>query len=1010
MELGYYRLVKPFIDDEGKQDERWEVGELWYLSQVQGDTVSIIQGGSSWTMDIDEFADHFEYAPEGLQERQQQMLDLMTGMHSIGARQDNLIAASQTPKLLGDDTKPRPEPKAVAPSDSTAIARMAGRDPAVAAHNLKKVKTGLAYTKRGIAKRQGELQAMIREQELILRSKTEMLAKQIEMAEEAIYIINAYLGTDEEIVQIRKGKPAPANAKISIRQLVLFMDEESAAAADWAEKGGMDFKNVKEFDQWVLADPKHLRQVLPEEKGVVAIKPRRNDKFYDDNPFVNSELNRQNKCLYILIRNGDQLFRIYTRLWLEDVLLPRKDEFQEFFYERRYDHKQGEYVTEPLVTGSRQYMEAMEKAQKKHRRFYTVLILLQGLLDRTKVFHPLPTDQQINVCNLAEASKFVTLIYDAENLLGDNRPDFDDWLADVNGRLEVGCRIIGTFRSHYYYDRSESRKHPASAAHPDDMVLHALEKKVGDEEYQFLYSRKGETVYSGWGDYRGHEAVRRASFRVYTSDKFILNFDAATVPDMEYYINSRLNRHNYEYMIPLMKVAIKLKKQEKRQEAPFRQLLIGEIAKAHDVSHAEAERQIDTLIDWWKFKVKMHRALTSEDAKALRMIVKEFGRRREIAADSEERSDMHEQVCTELRRDQANTLAVFYRNDNEYTVYRWYNQTNLFVLEQLWKLKSDGRLDLADQKPWTTVDKRHQSWKMLWAHDRWAGWQIGARPQDHLTDPEIEAAKEYILADLKSDTEWHSGWDRAHKAKRQKRWLAPLAMMFDEKERIWLYYIRWHAHISKNICTEGAKEIEYGRCQVVWERKDGQITFRHSDSSGVCFHIDNPPWQKGYNGALMEGKNPVRILVLYEDNITAAREETRQVREVKKQQRRLEAPLHHVCRQAQKALLDIWYEEQHKKFLDQYVDEDDELWGDFKEDLKPPSSEYWPSWIDSAAGYLLERGVDIDGWTIERLVKESKKHGFEMTDRAQEQYEVVKGLVIEYKLEEDDGEEEEEED
>lgn len=279
MELGYYRLLTPITEEENYQLKDEEPGGLYYVSSFHGDEVHMIQGEWSGTIALELLLDHFEYAPEGIQERQMEMVELMGNLHSAGVRQDNLLASSQTTRLLTDGTKPA---QPVQMSDATGIATTKTSDPVLAAHNLKKIKTAFAFSKKAIAKRSSDLQKMIREQELILREKTAALSKQIERAEEAIWMINAYLGKDEEIVQIKKGKPAPADTKICVRQLVLFMDEESAVADDKAKRGGIDFTNIEEFDAWVK-EPAHLHQILPEEKGVIAIKPRRSDKHYDDN-------------------------------------------------------------------------------------------------------------------------------------------------------------------------------------------------------------------------------------------------------------------------------------------------------------------------------------------------------------------------------------------------------------------------------------------------------------------------------------------------------------------------------------------------------------------------------------------------------------------------------------------------------------------------------------------------------------------------------------------------------
>ncbi len=91
----------------------------------------------------------------------------------------------------------------------------------------------------------------------------------VKKLEEVIWTLNLYLGTGEEIIQLRMGEAASADLPLTIRQLVLFMDEECALES---EKQGIDAYSMEQFDEWLLADSKSLDQVLPEKKGILALE------------------------------------------------------------------------------------------------------------------------------------------------------------------------------------------------------------------------------------------------------------------------------------------------------------------------------------------------------------------------------------------------------------------------------------------------------------------------------------------------------------------------------------------------------------------------------------------------------------------------------------------------------------------------------------------------------------------------------------------------------------------
>ena len=114
-----------------------------------------------------------------------------------------------------------------------------------------------------------------------------------------------YVGLKESVKHIKEGKPAPADTPITIRQLLLYMDEETLF--DY-KSGGMDFKSLDHFDKWVVK-AKNLNRILPEQRGVVAMQIRRGEKDYGE---ANSLLeawnqyldNAANKWTYLLIRNS----------------------------------------------------------------------------------------------------------------------------------------------------------------------------------------------------------------------------------------------------------------------------------------------------------------------------------------------------------------------------------------------------------------------------------------------------------------------------------------------------------------------------------------------------------------------------------------------------------------------------------------------------------------------------------------------------------------------------------
>jgi hypothetical protein len=77
------------------------------------------------------------------------------------------------------------------------------------------------------------------------------------------------------------------------------------------------------------------------------------------------------------------------------------------------------------------------------------------------------------------------------------------------------------------------------------------------------------------------------------------------------------------------------------------------------------------------------------------------------------------------------------------------------------------------------------------------------------------------------------------------------------------------------------------------------------------------------------------------------------------------------------------------------------LWEDHKEDLSVPH-DLWPRWIETVIGYVIERGIDINGWTINKLHHHANQYGCSVKTEEIKYYEKVKDMEIEYVLDEGD--------
>jgi len=200
----------------------------------------------------------------------------------------------------------------------------------------------------------------------------EGFADKIEKIYKVLYTIELYLGVNEDVVQLIKGNNAPSESSICFRQQILYMDEEIGVY----ENGGLGYEDIPKFDEWISDN---FKKILHEEKGVVVFRVRRNKKSYTGNSFIDGEKHTEDSKTYFLIRNGDNLYRIHANIRVYPRLFPLKHEINSVLENIKW--KRDEKDADKLI-------------MSYQRNF----LVLQGILDRTDIFSPIP--EGVNVFDI----------------------------------------------------------------------------------------------------------------------------------------------------------------------------------------------------------------------------------------------------------------------------------------------------------------------------------------------------------------------------------------------------------------------------------------------------------------------------------------------------------------------------------------------------------------------------------------------------------------------------------
>lgn len=510
--------------------------------------------------------------------------------------------------------------------------------------------TGLgSLSRRDVETRELELRAMmgaLEQQKHLLGQQVAELKAELKRRLEQVWLIELFLGSKEEVKVLREGAPASVEERISVRQRVLCMDEEIAVYDLFhnpERSGDFGIHDLAAFDQWLL-DPAHLAEVCPWPKGLVALRVRRHNKDRDYGVMdIGSILtavqeDEDNKMVYLLVRNGEQLYR----LWIDITLWPRM-------------FASADDVTVKPDDRGHVWPSDVDRQQARLKHYAAGLVALAGLLQRSTLFHPLPR-ADLNPFDARDVDAYFNLVRDDEpvaGLLGDGRAfehvTWDSYTAWLRKQIAVGVRVVVTSNLRDR-DRKDSAqdlagrcgmwdsRYGANFNWPSMQVPYEVVEFDDTKTWGHGYSGAFMYLPSGGGrwDRESGEFVdrtKRVRFSFYTDEAIPVDFVSWRV--LQQLISDRGQRaeRNYSGLFQFAAKFYRRAKAEAEAERPFIDLVLGSagVALTDEAERARCER----LLRWWKLKVKVHRTVAVDEAKAFRMVLAAFKRGDDHANDPE---------------------------------------------------------------------------------------------------------------------------------------------------------------------------------------------------------------------------------------------------------------------------------------------------------------------------------------------------------------------------------------
>ena len=433
--------------------------------------------------------------------------------------------------------------------------------------------------------RMDEQMRLMEEKMRPLKALVEQTQKQLLNIRRAISIVEIYQGQNVEVLTLCEGSPAPADVPVSIRQRILFMDEECAVLDE--EGQGLDYWTRDRFYEWIKT-PSHRDVILPEQKCVVVMKPRRFDKQYSSDPYEQRKRNEWNRYSFIFIRNGENIHVIESDdLCVYDAVVPRKEDYDE--------------IAEISKNWQR---NAEEKLDDINYRCIHLAMVLQGICDRTEVFAP---HGEVNF--LKNIGSQVVFDDERDSLLGTGRQNFHDWLRKQSETIRRGSRILYIRRlsdgkpMRWELQGDCYSNYNSKVSSPDTGLYTVEEKKNGRLGITYLPD-------DGW-----NERKRRETWLF--DKETVINYDTVTLEDVKGYLEDRSQRRYYQAVIPaLRKFQLELQK-----EREYEDLFVSALSRVLDDKHiGYTPETLQNALKWWKNKVIHIRPIASDDEKAWRMI------------------------------------------------------------------------------------------------------------------------------------------------------------------------------------------------------------------------------------------------------------------------------------------------------------------------------------------------------------------------------------------------------
>lgn len=470
-------------------------------------------------------------------------------------------------------------------------------------HRIATLKAG--WIKEKTAEIASTLQALtpfFEEQAAAALAQTEDVRAYVDQLMQGIGSLDLYVGKGVTVETIREGKGAEANVPLTLVQRKVLMDEELALFVDVDER--FDFTNESVFFEALCKHEALVNQIFPTERCVLVMAVTRRDIDYQD-PWTNAAKNHLNHRVFILVRNGENLFRVHSPVESHlgcARLFPSSDEQERIF--QGFDGQQIKF--ENIA-----YTDKLSEHEQHALHYKRFLILICGLDHRLGLFGEFyPGPKSLEFVSLEFQAKYLLFLFDeGDRLLGEDRPSLKEWLKDKNAYLRAGSLVLCYWRELMTpesapaackgdYGRGGSY-HISRSYMPEADCGVALVQREGKD----LFVRVKVEGYShnAGSDRSFNCKVSLSRFRPdFANSLAYLCLDAVRPEELTWYLSNHESRTDHIFYIRFFKRALRFLQAERTKESATRLVLLGALRSGNIAEGKEALELIDQAVIAWR--------------------------------------------------------------------------------------------------------------------------------------------------------------------------------------------------------------------------------------------------------------------------------------------------------------------------------------------------------------------------------------------------------------------------